>query len=186
MFGRFLGRNWRPTCLLELTFPIGHYLNNDRNRPKEFIQITLQSRAPPKHPQAPPGNDYGPFWLWNIFWGRFLQLLEFPFQTMYIWNTMHNFQRNTLRSGSSHHFYVHLCTYTHVFLDASCCRTDSVVYFCFLVIGNLDVFVLHPVLLKLHSAWNVWTPVRLFFMGIWMCRISSFTCEALCARTCVA
>ena len=37
IFGRFFGRNCRPTCLLELTFQISNYLKKAEQIPKEHI-----------------------------------------------------------------------------------------------------------------------------------------------------
>ena len=37
MFGRFFGRNCRPTCLFELTFQISNYLKKAEKIPKEHI-----------------------------------------------------------------------------------------------------------------------------------------------------
>ena len=45
IFGRFLGRICRPTCLLKLTFQKGNYLKKDENFAKEHIQIILHTRA---------------------------------------------------------------------------------------------------------------------------------------------
>ena len=45
IFGRFFGRNCRPTCLLELTVQKSNYLKRNENFPKEHIQIIIHTGA---------------------------------------------------------------------------------------------------------------------------------------------